>query len=94
MPTHPLAVPPIAGTFGVWQVPRIRAAPIGYVLSHSHKGAPIHHCYGHCRDDAGGRPWLRTTHSLNSAVAWMIQHQAELHALQQSIHSEPDVWPR
>lgn len=94
VPTHPLVVPPIAGAFGVWQVRRIRGAPIGYVLSRSQNGAPLYHCYAHCRDDAGGRPWLRTTDSLNSAVAWMTQHEAELHALQQRLHPEPDAWPR
>ncbi|MBD8540569.1 hypothetical protein [Frigoribacterium sp. CFBP 8751] len=63
-------MPPIPGTFGVWQVRRDRAAPLGYVLS---------------RAELGG--------SLNSAVAWMIQHEAELSALTGRLHPEPDEWP-
>lgn len=94
IPTHPLAVPPIAGTFGVWQVRRVRESPIGYVLSRNEHGVTVYHCYAHGRDDAGGRPWLRTTDSLNSAVAWMVQHEGELSVLQQRLHPEPDAWPR
>lgn len=94
IPSHPLAVPPIAGTFGVWQIRRVRESPIGYVLSRNENGSTVYHCYAHGRDDAGGRPWLRTTESLNSAVAWMVQHQGELSALQRQLHPEPDVWPR
>ena len=71
---HPLAVPPAPGTFGVWQVRRVRSAPLGYVLARHELGRIVYHCYAHGRDDAGGRPWLRRADSLNSAVAWMIQH--------------------
>jgi hypothetical protein len=39
IPTHPFAVPPIPGTFGVWQVRRDRAAPLGYVVSRAELGA-------------------------------------------------------
>jgi len=93
IPTHPLAVPPTPGTFGVWQVRRVRSAPLGYVLSRHELGRIVYHCYAHGRDDAGGRPWLRRVDSLNSAVAWMIQHEGELSALTRGLHPEPDEWP-
>ncbi|MGA1813096.1 hypothetical protein VH571_11990 [Frondihabitans sp. 4ASC-45] len=94
IPSRPLAVPPAASTFGVWQIRRVRESPIGYVLSGSENGVVVYHCYAHGREDAGGRPWLRTTDSLNSAVAWMIQNESELSTLQRQLHPEPDAWPR
>jgi hypothetical protein len=94
IPSHPLAVPLAAGTFGVWQIRRVRESPIGYVLSRDEDGVTVYHCYAYGRDDAGGRPWLRATDSLNSAVAWMIQNEDELSALQRQLHPEPDAWPR
>ena len=93
IPTHPLAVPPIPGTFGVWQVRRVRSAPLGYVLSRAELGGIGYHCYAHGRDDVGGRPWLRREDSLNSAVVWLIQHEAELSALTGRLRPEPDEWP-
>jgi hypothetical protein len=93
IPTHPLAVPPIPGMFGVWQVRRDRAAPLGYVLARAEQGGIVYHSYAHGRDDAGGRPWLRREDSLNSAVPWMIQHEAELSALTGRLHPEPEKWP-
>jgi hypothetical protein len=91
--SHLLAVPPIPGTFGVWQVRRHSASPLGYVLSRHELGGIGYHCYAHGRDNAGGRPWLRREGSLNSAVAWMIQHEAELSALTARLHPEPVEWP-
>lgn len=67
--------------------------PLGYVLSRHELGGIVYHCYAHGRDDAGGRPWLRREDSLNSAVAWMIQHEAELSALTGRLHPEPEEWP-
>lgn len=93
IPSHPLAVPPRPGTFGVWQVRRVRDAPIGYVLSRSEGGDTVYHCYAHGRDAAGGRPWLRTMSSLNSAVAWMVQHEGELSHLTSTLQPEPEEWP-
>jgi len=55
IPAHPLAVPPAPGTFGVWQVRRVRPAPLGYVLSRPELGGIVYHCYVYGRDDAGGR---------------------------------------
>jgi hypothetical protein len=62
-------VPPIAGAFGVWQIRRVRESPIGYVPSRNEHGVQGDRCSAHGRDDAGGCPWLRTTDSLNRAVA-------------------------
>lgn len=56
IPSHPLAVPPLPGTFGVWQVRRVKESPIGYVLSRNEGGVTVYHCYAHGRDTAGGRP--------------------------------------
>lgn len=53
----------------------------------------VHHCYAHGRDPAGGRPWLRRADSLNSALSWMIQHEADLFALTRTLTPEPAEWP-
>jgi hypothetical protein len=92
VPSHLLVVPPAPGTFGVWQVRRVRHAPLGYVLSRSEHGVCVYHCYArsHGRDPGGGWPWLRRTESLNSAVAWMIPHEAELFALTKTLTPEPE----
>ena len=66
---------------------------MGYVLSKTDDRSTLYHCYAHGRDDAGGRPWLHTTDSLNSAVAWMIQHERDLAALTRRLKPEPDEWP-
>ncbi|KQO48123.1 MULTISPECIES: hypothetical protein [unclassified Frigoribacterium] len=86
-------MPPIPGTFGVWQVRWDRAAPLGYVFSSPEPGGIVNHCYAHARDDAGGRPRLRRENSLNSAVERIIQHERELSALKGRLHPEPDEWP-
>jgi hypothetical protein len=93
IPTHPFAVPPIVGTFGVWQVRRDRDSPLGYVLSRHELGGFAFHGYAPGRDDGDGRPWLHREDSLNSAVAWMIQHERDLSALTGRLHPEPDEWP-
>lgn len=92
-PEHPLAVPPLPGTWGEWQVRRTREAPLGYVRTRSHLGRLVYDCYAHCRDGEGRRPWLRTTDTLDSAVAWMLQHEAEISALIGRSTPEPEVWP-
>lgn len=93
IPSHPLAVPPIPGTFGVWQVRRVRESPIGYVLMRSEDGQSVYHCYAHGRDDNGGRPWLQRAETLNSAVAWLVQHEGQLVKLSGTLHPEPEEWP-
>ena len=71
----------------------VRSAPLGYVLSRLELGGIVYHSYAYGQDDTGGRPWLRREGSLNSAVAWMIQHEAELSALTGRLRPEPDEWP-
>ncbi|GAA4682669.1 hypothetical protein [Frondihabitans cladoniiphilus] len=93
IPSHPLAVPPIPGSFGSWQVRRHRAVPIGYVNMRSVDGRHVFDAYAHCRDAKGGRPWLRTFDTLNSAVAWMVQHEAQLRAFNDRHDPEPEEWP-
>jgi hypothetical protein len=93
IPMHPLAVPPIPGTWGTWQVRRDRATPIGYVNTRSLEGRHVFDAYARCRDKNGGRPWLRTFDTLNSAVAWMIQHEAEIRTFNDRHDDEPEEWP-
>jgi hypothetical protein len=93
IPSHPLAVPAIKNTFGAWQVRRHRKNPLGYVLQRSDDGRTVYDCYARCRDGGGKRPWLKTFDTLNAAVAWMIQHEAELHAFNSRHDVEPDAWP-
>ncbi|RPE78121.1 MULTISPECIES: hypothetical protein [unclassified Frondihabitans] len=92
-PSHPLAVPAVKNTFGAWQVRRDRTNPLGYVVNCSLDGRTVYDAYAHCRDGGKKRPWLRTFESLNSAVAWMIQHEDELLAFNSRHDVEPDVWP-
>lgn len=91
--THPIAEPRAPGTSGVWQVRRVRSAPLGCVLSRPEFGRVAYRCYSHGRDDAGGQPWLRQVDSLNSAVAWMIQHEEESSTLTSRLRPEPDELP-
>lgn len=93
IPSHPLAVPPRKNSFGAWQVRRHPNNPIGYVLLRSDDGRNVYDSYAYCRDNGGKRPWLKTFESLNSAVAWMIQHEDDLHAFNSRHDIEPDVWP-
>jgi hypothetical protein len=92
-PSHPLAVPPVPGTFGVRQIRRPPAAPLGYVLTRSLDGRSVYDAYAFCRDEGGRRPWLRTFESLNSAVAWMIQHEDQIQGFNARHDVEPDRWP-
>jgi len=74
-------------------VRRVRDAPLGYVRTRSHLGRNVFDVYIHCRDAQGRRPWLRTFESLNSAVAWMLQHEDEIGALISSSPPELEAWP-
>lgn len=42
--THPFAVPPISGTFGIWQVRRDHATPLSHVLARAELGSIVYHC--------------------------------------------------
>jgi hypothetical protein len=77
----------------VWQVRRTPENPIGYVLMRPEAGSHVFDVYAHCRDDGGGRPWLHTFPSLNSAVAWAIQHEGEIRKFNAAHDPEPDAWP-
>jgi len=93
---HPHAIPIAPGSWDVWQVKIGAADPLGYVRRHPRSDATrqyVFDAYAWCRDDLGGRPWLMTHTSLNSAVAWMIQHAAEIQAIIAKNHPEPQPWP-
>lgn len=78
----PQSHPHAHGSFGFWVVQQKLAPPLGWVLARSERGVYVMDCYAYCRDEAGKRPWLKTHTSLNSAVAWMLQHEQEIRALQ------------
>jgi hypothetical protein len=90
---HPYAIPPIPGGQGVWLIRQGDAAPLGYVLKRAVLGGYVFDVYAHCRDDAGGRPWLHTCEGFNAAVAWAVQHDGEIRALIARSTPEPQPWP-
>jgi len=90
---HPHAHPPFPGARGLWLVQQAPAPPLGYVTTRSHVGRWVFDAYAHCRDDGGRRPWLRTFETLNSAVAWMVQHEHHVRALIARSAPEPEAWP-
>ncbi|MDO4144203.1 hypothetical protein [Clavibacter michiganensis] len=53
---------------------------LGYVIRHrAELGDPFtFEVYADARNDQGQRIRIRREHSLNTAVAWMVQHSAEL----------------
>jgi hypothetical protein len=93
-PSHPFAVPPSPGTVGVWQIRRVKEAPIGYVVRRPSHGVPTFHAYAHCRDDEGKRPWLHEFSTLNAAAAWMMQHERQLREFNARHGPETQVWPQ
>lgn len=90
-PTHPHAHPPTPGANGFWVVQVKPGPPLGWVISRSHGNGPSYHCYAYCRDQENRRPWLREFASLNSAVAWMLQHEPEIRDLISQCDPEPDA---
>jgi len=90
---HPYAIPAFPGAQGLWLIQAGQADPLGYVKSRTVRGGYVFDVYAHCRDDAGGRPWVHTASSFNSAVAWAVQHDPEIRALIARSSPEPDVWP-
>lgn len=84
--SHPYA----HGSFGFWVVQQKPARPLGWVLARSEHGVYVMDCYAYCRDEGGKRPWLKTFASLNSAVAWMLQHEEEIHDLINRNQPEPN----
>ncbi|GAA4678442.1 hypothetical protein GCM10025780_24150 [Frondihabitans cladoniiphilus] len=87
--SHPWA----HGSFGFWVVQQPPSPPLGYVITENRDGVWILHSYAYCRDDGGRRPWLKTGRTLNSVVAWMIQHEADIRRLIARSHPEPDELP-
>lgn len=90
---HPYAIPPMPGGQGLWLIRQGAAAPLGFVRMRPVLGGYAFDVYAHCRDDGGRRPWLHTAGSLDSAVAWALQHDREIRALIARCAPEPDVWP-
>jgi hypothetical protein len=73
--SHPLAETVHPGQ--VWRVHGHAARTIAWVrfLRPAHGTGPAYHLY---RDTDGIRPWVQSCASLNSAVAWAVQHRSEL----------------
>jgi len=90
---HPYARPVFPGAHGLWLVQQQPAPPLGYVTTRSSMGRWVFDVYAHCRDDGGRRPWLRTFDTLNAAVAWAVQHEAEIRTLIERSSPEPEAWP-
>ena len=90
---HPYAIPAFPGAQGLWLIRVGEADPLGYIRTRAVQGGHVFDVYAHCRDDAGGRPWLFTAPSFNAGVAWAVQNGAEILALIARSAPEPDVWP-
>lgn len=90
---HPYAIPAFPGAQGLWLIRVGDAAPLGYLRSRAVCGGYVFDVYAHCRDDAGGRPWVHAATSFNSAVAWAVQHDAEIRAVIARSAPEPEAWP-
>jgi hypothetical protein len=87
--SHPHAHPPTPGAQGFWVVQVKPGPPLGWVISRSVGNGPRYHCYAYCRDQENRRPWLREFATLNSAVAWMLQHEPEIRELIAGLSPEP-----
>lgn len=90
VPSHPYAHAPTPGAHGFWLIQVKPSPPLGWVTARSAGNGPRYHCYAYCRDASGRRPWLREFDSLNSAVAWMLQHEPEIRDLISRSDPEPD----
>lgn len=90
---HPYAIPPTPGGQGVWLVRQPGHDPLGYVVIRPVQGGFLFDIYAHCRDDSQRRPRLHAAPSLNSVVAWAIQHASEIRALIARSAQEPEAWP-
>lgn len=89
-PNHPHAHAPFPGAQGHWVIQQPPRAPLGWVISRSQGNGPRYHAYAHCRDAENRRPWLREFETLNSAVAWMLQHEQDIRALIGRLGPEPE----
>ena len=90
---HPYALPVFPGSHGLWLVQQRPAPPLGYVTTRNVLGGWVFDVCAHCRDATGRRPWLRTFDTLTAAVAWTVQHEAEIRTLIERSSPEPEAWP-
>ncbi|WP_434181396.1 hypothetical protein RI685_16355 (plasmid) [Clavibacter michiganensis] len=65
---------------GYWRIQVEDHPVLGYVIRHrAELGDPFtFELYADARNGQGQRIWIRREPSLNTAVAWMVQHSAEL----------------
>ncbi len=65
---------------GYWRIQVEDRPVVGYVIRHrAELGDPFtFDVYADARNDQGRRIWIRREPSLDTAVAWMVQHSAEL----------------
>jgi hypothetical protein len=77
------------GSVGFWVVQRPPEPPLGWVITIDAGNAWEFTAYAYCWDTSNKRPWLKMFSSLNAAVAWMLQHEAEIRALIASSAPEP-----
>ncbi|PPF56006.1 hypothetical protein C5C13_11730 [Clavibacter michiganensis] len=65
---------------GYWRIQVEDRPVLGYVIRHRAelRDPFTFEVYADARNDQGQRIWIRREHSLNTAVAWMVQHSAEL----------------
>ncbi|MGJ1464213.1 hypothetical protein ACR8AL_05065 [Clavibacter sepedonicus] len=65
---------------GYWRIQVEDRPVLGYVIPHrAAPGDPLtFELYADARNDQGQRVWIRREPSLNTTVAWMVQHSAEL----------------
>lgn len=90
---HSNARPVFPGSHGLWLLQQQPAPPLGHITTRSSTGRWVFDVCAHCRDDNDCRPWLRAFCTLNAAVAWTVQHEAEIRALIERSSPEPEAWP-
>jgi hypothetical protein len=90
VPIHPHADALTPGALGFWVVQVKQGPPLGWVTARSAGDGPRYNCYAYCRDASARRLWLREFDSLDSAVAWMPQHEPEIRDLISRSEPEPD----
>lgn len=92
-PRHPHAYPPTPDAQGFCVIQVKAGPPRGWVISGSVGNGPRYHCYAYSRDTENRRPWLREFATLNSAVAWMLQHEPKIRELRAKLAPEAELRP-
>lgn len=87
----PRSHPHAHGGGGYWVVQRKPEPPLGWVINVDAGGVWELAAYAYWRDKGGKRPWLKTFASLNSAVAWMLQHERDIRDLIDRNAPEPQT---